>query len=305
LGSKYNALAISEESPTLQAGIEKMGQAADTTYLHTEELASALGASFAEPMRENAQFAGVVRNVLRYRVLKRVQQEMTNDELEKKRIHLDQLERSEAEARRIEQYLSSSSQQISPPPPRRSAGSRDRNHNEDDTASIDSDFPTAHDDLPSASTGAPEPGKHVPFHKKLPSAGNSLTNKIFGPLRHAVQGVVDADPEKSRRDMISKTREHIEQLQQAQIVSEQDVKDASASILTDMKRFQGEKEDDLKRYMVRICLAPRPRIPVRDFTADNHLSSQLAFAKSQIEWARKCKEAWVEAREEVQKIDER
>ena len=32
---------------------------------------------------------------------------------------------------------------------------------------------------------------------------------------------------------------------------EKDVKDASAGVLKDLKRFQGEKEDDLKRYMVR------------------------------------------------------
>ena len=40
------------------------------------------------------------------------------------------------------------------------------------------------------------------------------------------------------------------QLEQALQVSEQDVKDASAGILRDLKRFQLEKEEDLKRYMV-------------------------------------------------------
>jgi hypothetical protein len=282
LGSRYNALAISEHSQSLLAGIEKMGQAADTTFFHTEELAGGLGASFAEPMRENAQFAGVVRSVLRYRVLKRVQQEMTTDELDRKRAHLEQLERSEAEAKRIDQYLSHSQQLASPP---RRPATRDRDHGndggsaQDDTASIDSDF-HAHGEIPSASTGVPEPPpKSVPFHKKIPSAGNSLTNKIFGPIRHAVQGVVDADPERSRRDMIGKTRESIEHLEQAKVVSEQDVRDASMSILGDLKRFQGEKEEDLRRYM-------------------------LAFAKSQVEWAKKTREAWVEARLEVDKIDE-
>ena len=39
-------------------------------------------------------------------------------------------------------------------------------------------------------------------------------------------------------------------LEQALQVSEQDVKDASAGVLKDLKRFQLEKEDDLKRYMV-------------------------------------------------------
>ena len=41
------------------------------------------------------------------------------------------------------------------------------------------------------------------------------------------------------------------QLEQALEVSEKDVKDASAGVLKDLKRFQGQKEEDLKRYMVR------------------------------------------------------
>ena len=44
----------------------------------------------------------------------------------------------------------------------------------------------------------------------------------------------------------------MEQLEQALEVSEQDVKDASAGVLKDLKRFQLEKEEDLKRYMVRL-----------------------------------------------------
>lgn len=33
-------------------------------------------------------------------------------------------------------------------------------------------------------------------------------------------------------------------------MAHEDVKDASNGVLKDLKRFQGEKEDDLKRYMV-------------------------------------------------------
>ena len=254
LGARYNAFALSEPAPSLAPAIERIGQAADSSYIATEELSSTLGASFAEPMRENAQFASVIRNVLRYRVLKRVQQDITADELNKKRTLLDQLERSEAEARRIDDYLSGS-QQIQPP--RRSTSLREpqthrRDGSAEDTASIDSDFPPTHGDFssaPSAKIGAPERTAAGTHHKKAPST-TSITNKIFGPLRHAVQGVVDADPERTRRDTISKTRESITQLEQAKIASEQDVKDASASVLKDLKRFQREKEDDLKRYMV-------------------------------------------------------
>jgi hypothetical protein len=261
LGSRYNAFALSEQAPSLGPAIERVGQAADHSYIATEELSGSLGASFAEPMRESAQFAGVVRSVLRYRVLKRVQQDLTNEELNKKRALLDQLERSEAEARRIEQYLSGS-QQISPPPKRSTSLKEPSSHRRDgaqeDTESIDSDFPPTHGDFPpntpSASQGLPERSASV-SHRKMPS-GNSITNKIFGPIRHAVQGVVDVDPERTRRDTIGKTRESIGQLEQAQVASERDVKDASASVLKDMKRFQQDKEDDLRRYMVsHLCFA--------------------------------------------------
>ncbi|KAI1742172.1 hypothetical protein F4680DRAFT_42045 [Xylaria scruposa] len=289
LGAKFNAFALSEPSTSLAAAIERVGQAADSSYIATEELSSSLGANFAEPMRENAQFAGVVRSVLRYRVLKRVQQEMTNDDLVKKKALLEQLESSEAEAKRIEHYLSSS-QQIGGTqhvqPPRRSSSMKETSshHREgsgEDTASIDSDFPSAHGDTssaPSARVGAPERPAASPTHRKVVS-GNSITNKIFGPIRHAIQGVADVDPERTRRDTIGKTRESIEQLEQAQVAIEHDVRAASASILQDLKRFQNEKEEDLKRYM-------------------------LAYAKSQVEWAKKSKETWEEAKAEITKIDE-
>jgi hypothetical protein len=35
-------------------------------------------------------------------------------------------------------------------------------------------------------------------------------------------------------------------------VSHDDVKDASADVLKDLKRFQGEKEEDLRRYLVSL-----------------------------------------------------
>lgn len=258
LGSRYNAFALSEQAPSLGPAIERVGQAADTSYLATEELSGSLGASFAEPMRESAQFAGVVRSVLRYRAQKRIQQDLTAEELNKKRTLLDHLERSEAEARRIDQYLSSS-QQISPPPKRSTSlkeptSQHRREGSQEDTESIDSDFPPHGDTrgpAPSASQGLPERSS-PPLHRKMPS-GNSITNRIFGPIRHAVQGVVDVDPERTRRDTIGKTRESIGQLEQAQVASERDVRDASGSVLKDLKRFQQDKEDDLRKYMVSFC----------------------------------------------------
>ncbi|PGG96818.1 sorting nexin-41 [Blastomyces parvus] len=296
LGARYNGFSLSEPSATVAAAIERIGQAADTSYIETEELSSTLGATFAEPMRESAQFAGVVRNVLRYRVLKRIQQEMTRDELSKKKALLDSLERSELEAKRIEQYLSRTGGSATTPKPRRTLSDSSApssipetgtpeatRSNAEDTASIDSDFPPGSGDAPqpSASQGLPQrtveqPPSPSPGHRKSPS-GNFVTNKIFGRISHAVHGFVDVDPERTRRDQIGKTKESLLQLEQALEVSEKDVKDASSGVLQDLKRFQKEKEDDLRRYMV-------------------------SYARCHLDWARKNLETWTEAKEEVDKI---
>ncbi len=228
LGARYNAFSLSEQSPSVAAAIERVGQAVDSSYIATEELSSSLGASFAEPMRESAQFAGVVRSVLRYRVLKRVQEEMTKDELVKKKGLLESLERSELEAKRIEQYLSSTgAPSATPKRTTSSASARSRSDaptnprregSTEDTASIDSDFPPTHGDAssspPSATQGAPDsnhdqvPSSPTGNHKKSPSGG-FVTNKFFGRISHAVHGIVDVDPERTRRDQIGKTKESL------------------------------------------------------------------------------------------------
>jgi hypothetical protein len=202
LGARYNGFSLSEQSPTVAAAIERIGQAADTSYIETEELSSALSASFAEPMRESAQFASVVRGVLRYRVLKRVQQEMTRDELAKKKTLLDSLERSELEAKRIEQYLNRTTGH--------SGGTSETGHE----SSADSQFPPTHDDSyghpPVSQTGAKSPSSS-PAHRKT-SSGNFVANKIFGRISHAIHGFADVDPERTRRDQIGKTKESLIQV---------------------------------------------------------------------------------------------
>ncbi|KAM0801020.1 sorting nexin-41 [Usnea florida] len=285
LGARYNGFSLSEQSPSVAAAIERIGQAVDSSYIATEELSSTLGANFAEPMRESAQFAGVVRGVLRFRIMKRIQEEMTKDELGTKQSLLESLEKSELEANRIEQYLASGGH--TSPPPKRSASSASarstrseagtvQRQEGEERASVDSDFSPTQGDSP-ASPGAHGPDQTTPSRSKSQSGG-FVANKIFGRISHTFQGIVDVDPERTRRDQIGKTRESLEHLEKALTVSEQDVKEASAGVLKDLRRFQTEKEEDLKRYMV-------------------------AYARCHIDWAKKNVETWTEARDEVDKIE--
>lgn len=223
LGARYNGFSLSEQSPTVAAAIERIGQAADTSYIETEELSSTLSANFAEPMRESAQFASIVRGVLRYRVLKRVQEEMTRDELAKKKTLLDSLERSELEARRIEQYLNRSGPQPGATKPQRSLSTSSAVSSEGgDTADgsvVDSEFPPTHGESLSSPAASQTSGSRKPdyspsaspAHRKS-SSGTFVANKIFGRISHAVHGFVDVDPERTRRDQIGKTKESLIQV---------------------------------------------------------------------------------------------
>lgn len=227
LGARYNGFSLSEQSPTVAAAIERIGQAADTSYIETEELSNALSASFAEPMRESAQFASVVRGVLRYRVLKRVQEEMTRDELAKKKTLLDSLERSELEAKRIEQYLSRSGAQSPGARPQRSLSTSSAVGSDSGPApgtADESEFPPTHGDSisspsPSQSLGhkKSDPTPSVsPAHRKS-SSGTFVANKIFGRISHAIHGFADVDPERTRRDQIGKTKESLIQVSGTEI----------------------------------------------------------------------------------------
>ena len=223
LGARYNGFSLSEQSPSVAAAVERIGQAVDSSYIATEELSSTLGANFAEPMRESAQFAGVVRGVLRFRIMKRIQEEMTKDELATKQNLLESLEKSELEANRIEQYLASGGH--TGPPPKRSASSAStrsikseagtvQRQEGGDRASIDSDFPPTHGDSPPASQGAQVHDQTTPSRSKSQSGG-FVANKLFGRISHTFQGIVDVDPERTRRDQIGKTRESLDHVRYA------------------------------------------------------------------------------------------
>ncbi|KAL7266217.1 Sorting nexin, cytoplasm-to-vacuole targeting pathway/endosomal sorting [Rhizina undulata] len=310
LGARYNAFSLSEPA-NLAAAIEKIGQAADRSYIATEFLADELGSGFAEPLRESAQFANVVQKVLRYRVLKRVQEEMTKDLLQQKRALLENLERSENEARRIDQFIHSAT--LTPPPPAASGSTVDDVESIDSMDGFGSGFPPTHSSSPprpnnnsksnqgqrSVSGSSSQTSPSASAHKKsvsfsspstassaLSSTASALTSpsgflaKGFGRLNYAIHGIVDVDPERTRRDNIGKTKEVLAQLEKAIVVAEEDVKSVSAGVLKDLRRFQGEKVADLRAMMV-------------------------IYAKKHVDWAKKNLEAWEEAKLEVEKIQPR
>ncbi|KAH7335345.1 hypothetical protein B0J17DRAFT_669755 [Rhizoctonia solani] len=115
LGAALNALSLSLP-PHESDAVERTGQAVDAAYVDATKLVQAIEAGWTEPLREYAMFAGIIRRLLAYRHQKHVQYEMTHDSLESKRETLEEYERSEAEAQRLQSALSTATAPRRPSP---------------------------------------------------------------------------------------------------------------------------------------------------------------------------------------------
>ena len=131
---------------------------------------------------------------------------MTQDGLEARREALTELEKSEREAKRLEDALqrgrtrsipaSTSASPTSPNPD-------DVNEGEDGTG-VGEEGREQHDD-PASVFLPPHPGPS-PVKRRAPGMG------LLNALSYTLHGMMDADPESARRSGISKTRETISQV---------------------------------------------------------------------------------------------
>jgi hypothetical protein len=145
--------------------------------------------NWAEPLHEYSQFASIIKKLLSYRHQKQVQYEMTQDALENKKEQLEEFERSEQEARRLDNALGKGKITNGPTSPT----------SEGETLEEPPE-PTT----PNSAFLPPHPGPNpVRRRTKIPGAG------LLNALSYTLHGMMDVDPETARRNGITKTRENI------------------------------------------------------------------------------------------------
>lgn len=245
MGGGLNGFALrmgEDGSDGLDEATEKVGMAVDAGYTLTNAMVSVIclrlshlsrkltgewpqpqlsawEQDFTEPLQEYTQFSNIIKGLLKYRHSKHLQYEAARELLESKRATLEELERSELEAQRLEKALErvrivnddgGSDRAISP-----------TNANAPTTTTT-----TTSTGLIGAAAeggggiGAHSPGQpHAPL-PPLPSSSGALPSApparksggLVSALRHSVKGLVDSDPEATRRSSIGKTREQINQV---------------------------------------------------------------------------------------------
>ncbi|CAG8465388.1 2334_t:CDS:2 [Ambispora gerdemannii] len=261
LGAVYNGFSLIEFGG-LAHSIEKVGQAVDSSFMTTRNLITALESEFSEPLQEYSQFAQMIKQVLRYRHMKHLQLELTEETLEKQKTAHETLTKSEEEARRLEVALN--------------RATLEENHSR---TSFDSEDGNLHE---VGENGREDDGHHHQNGELSNSATLNHTkkrsgSKLFSVLSHTIHGIMDVDPEATRRSSIGKTADSIIQLEEALETSRKDLKNISGSIQEDLDRFQRQKVRDIRDML-------------------------LAYAKIQIKWCQKNLTSWEEAKAEIGKM---
>ncbi|RIA94861.1 hypothetical protein C1645_758948 [Glomus cerebriforme] len=260
LGAIYNGFSLNEHGELANA-IEKVGQAVDSSYMTTGSLTSSLEAEFSEPLQEYSQFAQVIKQVLKYRHLKHLQMELTAETLERQKFNLEILEKSDQEAKRLEEALA------------KERGLHDtsiqNSQSFDDENNENAIGENGHHDEFSQNADISTLSKS---HQKRRSG-----SKLFSVLSHTIHGIMDVDPEATRRNSLGKTRESIIQLEEALVITTEDLKKISVSIQNDLDRFQRQKIRDLRNML-------------------------LNYAKNHVIWCKKNLSSWEEAKVEVENI---
>lgn len=222
--------------------------------------------TYTEPLAEYAQFSNIIKHLLKYRHSKHLQFEMTRDTLEAKKATLEELERSELEARRLDQALSRA---LSPP-------SRPSDTSGDTTGQIAESSEANNGLSPPSSANMLSSSQ---LRKSTSTGGGNSRFGFLSALGTTFNGMVDNDPETTRRNNIGKTRDAINQLEGSIQAITQDLRYANQMIQADLDRFQRQKVGDFREM-------------------------GLSFSKFHIDWCRQNLELWQEAKKAIDEIDD-
>lgn len=173
-------------------------------------------------MHEYAQFASIIKKLLAFRHQKHAQLELTQDSLEHKRAGLEELERTEREASRLEEALSQG--RVSNPLDRsvrangivsQSSSTNGVSENDGEEAPHSADPSGRHNDYAASEAFYTPPPPISGPPPRRSGSGMGLLNA----LSYTIHGMMDVDPETARRNTITKTRESISQVRNDLVVN--------------------------------------------------------------------------------------
>ncbi|KAI9225800.1 MAG: hypothetical protein DHS80DRAFT_19753 [Piptocephalis tieghemiana] len=252
LGAIYNGFSLSEGNGAGLA-LERVGQAVDASFISGQSLTTALEIGVGEVLGEYGRFWASVTESLGWRRSRHVRVEMLAAALERKRAVLTELEggnfgeeeEEEEEGKEEEEARGSSESEVTHDP-------------ELSTKS--------HDIIRTSSSPPASPSVSLSPSPIIPSSGD-----VF-------QGMLDVDPEATRRDHVGRTRNEMILLERELEEASDQLDRANAAVLQELDRYHRVRARDLRQWM-------------------------LAYSKIHATWCHKNLKMWEEAREEVERVE--
>lgn len=295
LGAILNGFSLTE-SGQLATAIERTGQAADAAYIATGQMLKTWEEKFTEPLHEYTQFAAILQKLLKWRHCKHLQFELAQDALEAKKTQLEELERVENEAKRLQEALERGGAGLLSQS-RVSGGGIDANGIRDRVGSgfrpstsvygrasgegeADSSNKASNDETNTSTRNSKNGSSTAPARSPSPSKRSSSRSGygLLGAITQTLQSVMDVDRDASRRSLISKLGEEISLLEEGLCLTLNDLDYATRAIQADLDRFQRQKVNDLKEMM-------------------------LDFAKMHRDFAKTNLDNWKQAKNEIERVE--
>ncbi|KAJ8324610.1 Sorting nexin, cytoplasm-to-vacuole targeting pathway/endosomal sorting [Batrachochytrium dendrobatidis] len=278
LGGLYNGWSLTES--TLADMIEQTGQAIDSTVTATNVLHHQLQERFGEILHEYALFSINIEKLLKWRHRKHAEFEGISESLILKQAGLVRLEQAEHESLRLAAALNSEGGYF----------------NGDTNESSEATGPIVNENIPAIGTAdAAEAGyttttstttlsnmhlrsgqstssPHL-SQQQMSITGTSIANNPYrsGAYAHStsttlqasnsllatLNSLMDNDPQVTRRNQISKTRDMIVQLETQRETARQELLSANAEIQHDLDRFQRQKIRDMRDMLCGLAAAQK------------------------------------------------
>jgi sorting nexin-4 len=223
--------------------------------------------SATEPLHIYAQYGVIIRQRLSFRHQKHVQYELVQSTLEHQREKLEVLEKAEKESRRLEEALESGGRNLTAS----GVGSAPAQGQSVLTGQSVIGGSLYREPGQGLSDDPPAGLPRTPTKRKGGGGGYGLLSAV----KHSLSGMMDVDPEATRRANIGRTRDNISQvgvdtkyepvdrldltplirsqLEDSLQAAAQDLKYASQTLQADLDRFQRQKVADMRDMTLAIA----------------------------------------------------
>ncbi|KAI8984709.1 hypothetical protein BDF20DRAFT_955040 [Mycotypha africana] len=252
LGSAYQALSLNESDRDVADSIKKMSRALEEgSHQSTKKMVELLESEFSEHVQDYIQYLAMAKQVLKYRRLKQAQLELVEDAIVSKKAQLRNLTKTEEKSQQLRKMMSSQDEAPLGGPTTEQEEQQQQQQEEEEEeeeAAVPSRIARDQNHSPlDYPTNASAPTMRA---SRLQTRKWSSPRKLLSAVTYTIQGMMDTDPEQTRRNQIQKLKDTLWQLEEAKVRLRQELKEMGQTIHEELDRLHIQKDTEIKKMLI-------------------------------------------------------